>query len=141
MLFRSDKTGKIPFFPTIHEDGKTSDPGSSSCFKMTEKTLKAYSQADIEVPAIRLDEWLKIKKIESIDLICMDTQGATLKILQGMGEFLKKAKYIVTECEKNRLYEEERSEEHTSELQSHSFISYAVFCLKKKKNNKTFLIL
>src|ERR1051326_9586598 len=26
-----------------------------------------------------------------------------------------------------------RSEEHTSELQSHSFISYAVFCLKKNK--------
>src|ERR1051326_9472162 len=26
-----------------------------------------------------------------------------------------------------------RSEEHTFELQSHSFISYAVFCLKKKK--------
>src|ERR1051326_6134859 len=25
---------------------------------------------------------------------------------------------------------EARSEEHTSELQSHSFISYAVFCLK-----------
>ena len=31
----------------------------------------------------------------------------------------------------------ERSEEHTSELQSHSFISYAVFCLKKKKKKKT----
>src|ERR1051326_9221431 len=30
---------------------------------------------------------------------------------------------------------EERSEEHTSELQSHSFISYAVFCLKKEKHN------
>src|SRR5881296_4404508 len=29
-----------------------------------------------------------------------------------------------------------RSEEHTSELQSHSNISYAVFCLKKKKNKK-----
>ena len=29
-----------------------------------------------------------------------------------------------------------RSEEHTSELQSHSFISYAVFCLKKKKKIK-----
>src|ERR1051326_9444642 len=27
-----------------------------------------------------------------------------------------------------------RSEEQTSELQSHSFISYAVFCLKKKMN-------
>src|SRR5881296_2682613 len=29
-----------------------------------------------------------------------------------------------------------RSEEHTSELQSHSNISYAVFCLKKKKKTK-----
>ena len=32
-----------------------------------------------------------------------------------------------------------RSEEHTSELQSHSFISYAVFCLKKKKINEIIL--
>src|SRR3546814_8474992 len=30
-----------------------------------------------------------------------------------------------------------RSEEHTSELQSLMRISYAVFCLKKKKRNKT----
>src|SRR3546814_6366840 len=29
----------------------------------------------------------------------------------------------------------DRSEEHTSELQSLMRISYAVFCLKKKKNN------
>src|SRR3546814_8013433 len=32
-----------------------------------------------------------------------------------------------------------RSEEHTSELQSLMRISYAVFCLKKKKKNKTML--
>src|SRR3546814_1567322 len=30
-----------------------------------------------------------------------------------------------------------RSEEHTSELQSLMRISYAVFCLKKKKNKRT----
>ncbi len=35
-----------------------------------------------------------------------------------------------------RLLFVRRSEEHTSELQSHSFISYAVFCLKKKKNTE-----
>ena len=29
-----------------------------------------------------------------------------------------------------------RSEEHTSELQSHVRISYAVFCLKKKNKTK-----
>src|SRR3546814_10161258 len=33
--------------------------------------------------------------------------------------------------------DEERSEEHTSELQSLMRISYAVFCLKKKKTYKT----
>src|SRR3546814_7696553 len=32
--------------------------------------------------------------------------------------------------------DERRSEEHTSELQSLMRISYAVFCLKKKKNKK-----
>src|SRR5881409_1939669 len=32
-----------------------------------------------------------------------------------------------------------RSEEHTSELQSQSHISYAVFCLKKKKTTKRML--
>ena len=30
-----------------------------------------------------------------------------------------------------------RSEEHTSELQSHRYISYAVFCLKKKKKKRS----
>src|SRR3546814_8651556 len=33
-----------------------------------------------------------------------------------------------------------RSEEHTSELQSLMRISYAVFCLKKKKKHKTVII-
>src|SRR3546814_3283652 len=35
-----------------------------------------------------------------------------------------------------RRRERTRSEEHTSELQSLMRISYAVFCLKKKKHNK-----
>src|SRR3546814_4920445 len=33
------------------------------------------------------------------------------------------------------IYRDERSEEHTSELQSLMRISYAVFCLKKKKKH------
>src|SRR3546814_8412448 len=37
----------------------------------------------------------------------------------------------------NAQLSEERSEEHTSELQSLVRISYAVFCLKKKKQLKT----
>src|SRR3546814_3360893 len=37
---------------------------------------------------------------------------------------------------KEHHHQEKRSEEHTSELQSLMRISYAVFCLKKKKKNK-----
>src|SRR3546814_8085879 len=40
-------------------------------------------------------------------------------------------------CRRGRLPEQPgRSEEHTSELQSLMRISYAVFCLKKKKQDK-----
>src|SRR3546814_9654493 len=39
-------------------------------------------------------------------------------------------------AEMERLAQQLRSEEHTSELQSLMRISYAVFCLKKKKKNK-----
>src|SRR3546814_4151269 len=38
-----------------------------------------------------------------------------------------------------RIEVAQRSEEHTSELQSLMRISYAVFCLKKKKNNNKFI--
>ena len=37
-----------------------------------------------------------------------------------------------TEVKSLRMGKSVRSEEHTSELQSHHMISYAVFCLKKK---------
>src|SRR3546814_10712880 len=42
----------------------------------------------------------------------------------------------VSASEWTRSYPRERSEEHTSELQSLMRISYAVFCLKKKKKQR-----
>src|SRR3546814_1510631 len=39
-------------------------------------------------------------------------------------------------CAKGGAWHDARSEEHTSELQSLMRISYAVFCLKKKKNTQ-----
>src|SRR3546814_3480516 len=38
-----------------------------------------------------------------------------------------------------RLWPDRRSEEHTSELQSLMRISYAVFCLKKKRSTKNII--
>src|SRR6056300_1068092 len=50
--------------------------------------------------------------------------------------FKQKTAYEISECDWSPdVCSSDRSEEHTSELQSHSEISYAVFCLKKKKNS------
>src|SRR3546814_10087637 len=43
---------------------------------------------------------------------------------------------LAIDNEKGQTEQKPRSEEHTSELQSLMRISYAVFCLKKKKNTK-----
>src|SRR3546814_7248000 len=42
-----------------------------------------------------------------------------------------------SKCEVGNYHFPPRSEEHTSELQSLMRISYAVFCLKKKKQNNS----
>src|SRR3546814_6575373 len=49
---------------------------------------------------------------------------------------LKDMEAVVAEGGAERMIKKERSEEHTSELQSLMRISYAVFCLKKNKQNQ-----
>src|SRR3546814_4943167 len=49
---------------------------------------------------------------------------------------LLKPMRLMTALSSTRRNRRGRSEEHTSELQSLMRISYAVFCLKKKKQNK-----
>src|SRR3546814_1924301 len=56
------------------------------------------------------------------------THGRRLNALQCIKEILPRYAQLVEHLGRNR-----RSEEHTSELQSLMRISYAVFCLKKKK--------
>src|SRR3546814_3409128 len=58
------------------------------------------------------------------------------------GRFRKEGTAILSQCgASGQRQRRQRSEEHTSELQSLMRSSYAVFCLKKKKNtqqNKTY---
>src|SRR3546814_7070187 len=56
----------------------------------------------------------------------IDELAAARDALQDAGAFTGQSSHGATK----------RSEEHTSELQSLMRISYAVFCLKKKKNKK-----
>src|SRR3546814_1223696 len=54
--------------------------------------------------------------------------------LDGTNIYMTLAALFVAQATGVHLSLGERSEEHTSELQSLMRISYAVFCLKKKKN-------
>ena len=73
-----------------------------------------------------------------IELLTQDPNALTLVIAdidQRTANLLKELGFSAEEQNDWSKSYSKRSEEHTSELQSHSFISYAVFCLKKKNKN------
>jgi FkbM family methyltransferase len=97
-----NETKLVPFYPVIESHGSKSHPvniGASSILVARKDGCDAHHiQGDsITVQAVRLDEWMIEHNIEQVDLLCMDTQGTTLQVLQGMGKFLEKVKYIITE--------------------------------------------
>lgn len=108
-----DSTKKIDFYYC------TEHPSASSCYffdyqimadrdrETMHQMVKKYPIKSIKVDAICLDEWLKQNEINEIDLICINTQGATLPILKGLKAHLNKVKYIVTQVMYQRIYREE----------------------------------
>src|SRR3546814_3068739 len=82
---------------------------------------------------------LPISSFEA-DLILQSTGALTTTIQVRSDEYLRYAAdrtHIAVETTTGWLARAIRSEEHTSELQSLMRISYAVFCLKKKKTHTT----
>ena len=74
------------------------------------------------------------KKTKAISIYNMDNSlWKTINLEIPKNHYLGEIKLISQKTFNDDDLMEVRSEEHTSELQSHSFISYAVFCLKKKK--------
>ncbi len=92
----------LPFYPVVESHGGTYpvNIGGSSLLKTLPNGVDAHHKQGkpTMVQAIRLDNWMEENNISQIDLLCMDTQGATLHVLQGLGEKLTKIKYIITEA-------------------------------------------
>jgi FkbM family methyltransferase len=100
-----NQTTSLSFFPVI-PGGQVVSLGSSSLFKFDPAgpVQNTQIQGELVVNAIRLDEWIEEQSIENIDLICIDAQGATLQVVQGLEKYLPKVKYIIAEAEYQRYY-------------------------------------
>src|SRR3546814_6596232 len=68
-----------------------------------------------------------------IDTIADDHYGDRIKMAMAFADLLNQEARALEKDGIDIVQFDERSEEHTSELQSLMRISYAVFCLKKKK--------
>lgn len=103
------ETGTIPFYAVSEHN-----IGASSCFPFNtdaknypDIVAEGLVQQKIEVPAIRLDKFLDENRLESVDLLCMDVQGAAYEVLQSLGSYLSKVRYIIVELEMHSIYEGE----------------------------------
>src|SRR3546814_2826133 len=83
--------------------------------------LQSYEEGCLSVPGFHE----KVERPAHIQVQALDRNGKPFEM---------KAEGLLAVCLQHEL--DHRSEEHTSELQSLMRISYAVFCLKKKKKSK-----
>ena len=86
-----DKEEELPFYPYTQDN-----IGASSFLKRID-FKSTQIECDKKVRVRRLDNLMKEEKIDTIDLLCMDTQGFELKILEGAGEYISEIKYIILE--------------------------------------------
>src|SRR3546814_2309267 len=86
--------------------------------------------------AVTVAQALTNQKLVLEQITALNT--TTANIIDSTGEMLKNQTARIHEQAASSTIPMERSEEHTSELQSLMRISYAVFCLKKKKKNNKY---
>src|SRR3546814_6724326 len=93
------------------------------------------TRTDTLFPYTTLFRSVNYLSVTVVGLICFFREGLSWRELERSGEKLERemAEEFETEIEPTLGPDDRRSEEHTSELQSLMRISYAVFCLKKKK--------
>jgi len=85
---------------------QTNHPMCSSLYEPNEKLIKLYNNFEVaylknttNIETITLDEFLKDQKIETIDFIKIDIQGAELDVFRGAVNNLKSVLMIISEVE------------------------------------------
>src|SRR3546814_3785705 len=123
---------------------RISDWSSDVCSSDLLEALAFRPRLDLALSVNRVDGALRLKKIpiavDDTPLRIRGTVGSSLyRSARAAGAPAKAVqaylKALATKLSLDRDVSANRSEEHTSELQSLMRISYAVFCLKKKNKN------
>ncbi|QHS56056.1 FkbM family methyltransferase [Mucilaginibacter sp. 14171R-50] len=71
---------------------------SATINTLKEACYDEIAQSTQKVTVLRLDNFLSEQKITGvIDILKIDVEGYELEVLKGMGDYLKKVRYIVTE--------------------------------------------
>ena len=80
--------------------------GASSLLKVNNHPRsRSWPQHQVEVCVVRIDEWCKENKIDTIDLLWVDVQGAEKMVFNGCGDLLDNVKCICTEVEISHMYD------------------------------------
>lgn len=66
---------------------------------------KVTFENKIEVPVIRLDDWIETENLEQIDFIWADTQGAEGDMILGGPQAINKSRFLYTEYGFQEIYE------------------------------------
>lgn len=104
-----ENDGTCLFYPIdpsrTHTTWRDGNPGASSIF-LANGTYEHehFVQHRVEVPAVRLDTYCKETKIDSVDLIWMDLQGAELMALRSLGTRISHLDFLWTEVTHREIY-------------------------------------
>jgi FkbM family methyltransferase len=98
-----DVDEKVDFYATDMERSNDKNIGASSLLFHIDNEYD-YIQKRIRVQGIRLDSFMKQEQIQTIDLLCLDLQGAEKIALEGLGDQLKNVRYIISEVSFSSYY-------------------------------------
>jgi FkbM family methyltransferase len=103
----TDSTGPTKFW-AVDEDTAASFPGKGkvnigigSMLKLKDPDMWPWehnAQVEIDVQGYRLDDWCTEAKVDTVDAIWMDVQGAELHVLKGAANTLSNVQCIMTEA-------------------------------------------
>jgi len=111
-LALTDVTGPVQFWAVDEEAALAAKDkvnwGMGSMLKLRDPDMWPWehnAQKQIDVQGYRLDDFCVAAKIDTVDAIWMDVQGAELKVLQGAGKVLENTQAIMTEAGVEAYYE------------------------------------